>query len=752
MILPLTCVLFALQPEPLSLDLAGDSARRVVVDREKGQYLGHVSTILLDDTTILAAYPKGHGKGPIILKKSTDGGLTWSERLPTPENWSTSLETPTLFRLTSPVDHASRLVLFSSLYPMRTAISADNGASWTPLAKVGDWGGIVGMGDVITRADGVATAFFHDDGRFFTDPGKKSPAFTLYATDSPDGGLTWNQPRVLHTAADVHLCEPGAVRSPDGSELILLLRENKRVSESHFMRSRDEGRTFEPPAPLAAALTGDRHTARYAKDGRLVVCFRDMAKDSPTKGDWVAWVGRYEDLAAGKGGQYRVRLADNQNTWDCGYGGVEVMPDGTIVTTTYGHWDVGESPYIVSVRFTLPELDALAAAHSTPFAKFRSWLDLPRDSRPPLAAQPWAAEPISAFYAESAAALMMFDRSDFVRETRANEWGQKQIVIGDLTMKFDYREFGDTPADGRSLYISMHGGGSTTPQVNDQQWRNQIGLYKPAEGIYLSPRAPNDAWNMWHQGHIEAFFDRIIEDAVVFAGVNPDRVYLMGYSAGGDGVYQLAPRSADRYAAAAMMAGHPNETRAEGLRNLPFTLHMGGNDGAFNRNAIARDWAKRLAELRAADPDGYEHEVTVHEGMGHWMQLKDSVAVPWMASHTRRLYPKRVVWLQDDATQARFYWLEMPEADRKAGALAVASYEGNTITIDPATTVGTLGIWLSDDMMDLSKDIIVKRPDGSEQVFQAKRTLATIATGLEQRPDMRRWFAARIEVQVRPGG
>jgi hypothetical protein len=37
-------------------------------------------------------------------------------------------------------------------------------------------------------------------------------------------------------------------------------------------------------------------------------------------------------------------------------------------------------------------------------------------------------------------------------------------------------------------------------------------------------------------------------------------------------------------------------------------------------------------------------------------------------------------------------------------------------------------------------------------VFQAKRTLATIATGLEQRPDMRRWFAARIEVQVRPGG
>jgi poly(3-hydroxybutyrate) depolymerase len=44
----------------------------------------------------------------------------------------------------------------------------------------------------------------------------------------------------------------------------------------------------------------------------------------------------------------------------------------------------------------------------------------------------------------------------------------------------------------------------------------------------------------------------------LFRGVNPDKVYLLGYPAGGDGVWQLAPRMADRFAAAAMMAGHPN--------------------------------------------------------------------------------------------------------------------------------------------------------------------------------------------------
>ena len=48
---------------------------------------------------------------------------------------------------------------------------------------------------------------------------------------------------------------------------------------------------------------------------------------------------------------------DNTNEWDCAYPGVEVLRDGTIVTTTYGYWTEGEQPYIVSVRLRLAELD-----------------------------------------------------------------------------------------------------------------------------------------------------------------------------------------------------------------------------------------------------------------------------------------------------------------------------------------------------------------------------------------------------------
>ena len=348
------------------VDLDGDAARQVVVDREAGQYLGHPTTLLLEDgKTVLCVYPKGHGRGAILFKRSTDGGRTWSGRLPTPKSWETSLETPTIHRLVGP-DGRKRVVLFSGLNPVRSAVSEDDGATWSELKPVGAWGGIVAMASVVELRTGRGhySALFHDDGRHFAAGGKAAGVFTLYQTRTADGGLTWAAPEAVFRSGAVHLCEPGAVRSPDGKQLAVLLRENRRVKRSHVMFSNDEGKTWTPPRELPGALTGDRHVAKYAPDGRLVVSFRDVPRKgvvSPTEGDWVAWVGRYEDVVGGRDGQYRVRLKDNTHRWDCAYPGVEVLPDGTFVATTYGHWAAKEPPYILSVRFTLKELDALAA-------------------------------------------------------------------------------------------------------------------------------------------------------------------------------------------------------------------------------------------------------------------------------------------------------------------------------------------------------------------------------------------------------
>lgn len=340
-------------------DISGDESRRVIVDSEPGQYLGHPTTVLLEDSkTMIAVYPAGHGRGTIIMKRSSDGGKTWSERLPTPRNWETSQETPTIHRV---IDKRGkkRLIIFSGLYPIRMARSDDDGKSWTELEPIGDFGGIVAMASLERLKNGDYMALFHDDGRYFkpsqAPADGKTRVFKVYKTVSRDGGLTWGAPEVIAQHPEAHLCEPGLIRSPDGRQIAVLLRENSRKFNSFVIFSNDEGRTWTAPRELPGALTGDRHVGRYAPDGRLFLTFRDTTRESLTRGDWVAWVGNYSDILNGTEGQYRIRLMKNHKNADCGYPGLELLPDGTFVTTTYGHWIQGSEPFIVSVRLKLSE-------------------------------------------------------------------------------------------------------------------------------------------------------------------------------------------------------------------------------------------------------------------------------------------------------------------------------------------------------------------------------------------------------------
>jgi transglutaminase-like putative cysteine protease/predicted esterase len=336
--------------------------------------------------------------------------------------------------------------------------------------------------------------------------------------------------------------------------------------------------------------------------------------------------------------------------------------------------------------------------------------------------------------AESLVEQLAATRRGQIRKDRAAELDGKAFRIGEHTLRFLEKEFGTAPDGARSLWISLHGGGGAPAEVNDKQWQNQIRLYEPPEGIYLAPRAPTDTWNLWHQDHIDPLFDRLIETFVAARGVDPNRVYLMGYSAGGDGVFQLAPRMPDRFAAAAMMAGHPNETSPLGLRNLPFAILMGGDDAAYDRNTVARDWGARLAALRADDPEGYPHEVRIYEGLGHWMERRDAEIIPWMASQTRSCWPARVVWHQDDVTHARFYWLSLPEDQAIPRSTISAAVDGQRITIS-SETVSSLTLRLRDALIDLDKPIEVIANGREVFAGEVDRTLSAIERSLDERCD-----------------
>lgn len=350
---------------PPTVDLSADTARQVVIAQGTAElYQGHPTTVLLPDgKTMYCVWTYNHGGPCGPMKRSDDGGRSWSELLPVPDNWREVRNCPTIFRLPSPAD-GERLVVFAGQGPdgkMHRSHSTDNGRTWTPMQSVGlecvmpfctiepIEGGKRLLGLTNIRRPGET---------------KEVRSNVIAQSVSSDGGLTWAPWRVILDLPGLKPCEPWLVRSPDGRQLLCLLRENeKRVAL--FMTSDDEGRSWSAAKPLPPGLYGDRHVARYAPDGRLVVCMRDTggAYGSPTSTHFIAWVGRYEDIVTGRDGQYRVKLLHSYKGGDNGYPGVEVLRDGTIVATTYIKYREGpEKNSVVSTRFTLAETDRLAAA------------------------------------------------------------------------------------------------------------------------------------------------------------------------------------------------------------------------------------------------------------------------------------------------------------------------------------------------------------------------------------------------------
>ncbi|MFM7591305.1 MAG: alpha/beta hydrolase [Isosphaeraceae bacterium] len=359
-----------------------------------------------------------------------------------------------------------------------------------------------------------------------------------------------------------------------------------------------------------------------------------------------------------------------------------------------------------------------------------------------------AQTPLTKADAAKAAALLWKKHAEAVKPEREAELKSGVLKLGDRSMPFVYKKFGEAPAKGHSLWISMHGGGGAPKAVNDRQWENQKRLYKLNEGIYLVPRAPTDTWDLWHQGHVDAMYSRLIEDMVIVEGVDPDRVYIMGYSAGGDGVFQLAPRMADQLAAAAMMAGHPNETQPLGLRNLPFSLQMGGNDAAYGRNKVAQAWADQLDKLHKTDPGGYVHFVKIYEGKGHWMDGEDKVAIPWMEKFSRNLNPDRVSWRQDDVIHTRFYWLGQQADKARAGQELVVSRKGQDFAVEKAEGVDEFQLVLSDDQANLDQPVKVLFQNKVIAEVTPSRTLGTILATFSQRPDQKQMAPAIIPVKL----
>lgn len=342
------------------------------------RYLGQPDMVMLDDNrTLITVYPVGHGHGKLVMKVSEDAGETWTEKTDIPSSWTKSLETPTIYKLH--LDNGTtRLMLITGLPNWgngetdanghiggwNTSYSDDGGKTWSEYKnwhekkKDGTTNyTIVAMASLIQLKDKNGNniqkwmGVYHD---------VNYVNYKTYLTFDESGNEQWSDPEPYlneyrTTESKYQMCEIGMFRSPDGKRIVGLARSQSHNNLSTLIYSDDEGETWSEPMDLPGSLAGERHKALCDPiSGKLVITFREIQYDLNKNnqfdggndwmaGDWVAWVGTYEDLMEQNDGQCHILLcedwANNRYSGDTGYTGMVVLPDGTFVMDSYGHWD-----------------------------------------------------------------------------------------------------------------------------------------------------------------------------------------------------------------------------------------------------------------------------------------------------------------------------------------------------------------------------------------------------------------------------
>ncbi|MDO5308031.1 MAG: sialidase family protein [Planctomycetia bacterium] len=364
------------QEETPTIDISQDLNRHVIIAAGTPEiYQGHPYLVQNPDDSLLLVWCINHGgpAGPIAY--SSDRGLTWTRiDANAPEEYRTHTNCPSIYRLVDVQGHAWHWVFTSQPWLARI-VSGDGGKTWEEKAPLG-FANVMAFSSIVPKnpnlQDGCYIGFFHrllrNDGVVLNKEPRTNGRLEVVVSETEDAGFTWSEPRVIASVEGKDLCEPCAIWSPDNKELCCLMRENTHKGRSMATFSSDAGQTWTQPQDVSWELTGDRHIARYIGENRLFIAFRDQALESPTRGHFLGWVGSYDDIKNATPGEYRVKLLHSYaKPWvgDCGYSGVGVFDDGSVIALTYIKYRDDEDKHsIVETRFTVEELDAMASEYA----------------------------------------------------------------------------------------------------------------------------------------------------------------------------------------------------------------------------------------------------------------------------------------------------------------------------------------------------------------------------------------------------
>ena len=200
-----------------------------------------------------------------------------------------------------------------------------------------------------------------------------------------------------------------------------------------------------------------------------------------------------------------------------------------------------------------------------------------------------------------------------------------------VTIPIDYLLYLPPDYTARSkwpLVVYLHGAGSRGHDLElvRREWLpGQIVQGKQFNFILLSPQCPaNSGWS-------PELIVGLIEHISSSLSVDRDRVYLTGYSMGGNGTWATASYDPGRFAAIAPLCGGGDVEQAERLKNMPIWAFHGDKD-----NVVPLEASQRMVD--AVRKCGGHVKFTVYPGAGHGiseMTYQNKQFFEWLLAQRR---------------------------------------------------------------------------------------------------------------------
>ena len=404
-----------------------------------------------------------------------------------------------------------------------------------------------------------------------------------------------------------------------------------------------------------------------------------------------------------------------------------------------------------------------------------------------LEARPWsrfeAWDPAvrAAFLEEAAALELPDDAFGTVRDLLARQ-ARKAAPRWKEAMPTPYGE-ATWIAKGRGgpkagFVVGLHGGGEGAGHAGEAagNWPVPRHLCNYPQGV----RLVSDTWNTVHG---ERFVLTLIDLAKARDQVDPDRVYVMGFSMGGTGSFHWGGRWPDLLAGAipghgVMMAEHVKQFRPEdvgvvqyglvpNLRNLDMYLFTGEKDDHCEPGTFHRAW-QMIQALREEDPTGYGGVTfTIYPGLGHaFGPGEPAKALEAILPKRRNAFPDTITWeyalapyplpdAKDRTTrlpQRGLYWLECLHPVDGMQVRATKRREGDDLVIE-LSCVGAdpedFAVLLNPTMRGDARRVRV-RWEGHEIESVAPPSLAVMLDTYDWRLDTTLLFDRRIRLDGGP--